>query len=785
MGKQLRTILLVALSYWVLARLGLLLAIPPGFATAVWPPSGLALGAVLIWGYSVAPGIWLGSFLANAPSALGGQFIFSALLLPAGIALGGTAQAMGSAYLIRRFTDPSCALIQDRTILRFFILAGPAGCCISASIGVTLLFLVGKTTLSGFTLNWMTWWAGDTIGAMIFTPLMLVFFGRPETIWEMRRNSVALPLCLSFALVTAFFFDVRQGEQQQRQDEFRRLAELATGNIEDEFQHYQNALYSLRALFDSTGSVSREAFHVFAAQLTGHVNGLQAVEWASHVSNSRRGLFEREQSDTGNVDFSIREKTPAGRLLSAAERDEYVVVTYIEPMESNRPALGYDVASEPKRRAALERARDFNLISATAPIELVQENRRQSGVILFLPVYGIEAASASIGQRRLALKGYVLGVLRVGDVIDTALSSLGGQRQRLRLRLADEDIGQAIPAFYSDPGFPVQAELQAQQTLNLGGRRWLLEISGVTEDFSQPLTAWYVLLGGMLFCGMLGGFLLIVTGRTLRTEALVLERTQALQQLNESLEQRVRDEIEENLQKERLLIQQSRSAAMGEMIGNIAHQWRQPLNALGLTLVNIQDAYEYNELTGEYLASQISGGNQLIHKMSTTIDDFRHFFRPCKDLQTFSAKQAIDEAVALVSASFDNNNIGIELDAGDGILILGFPNEFSQVLLNLLANAKDAILAKRVGQGRVRIRLARDGQWVMVTIADNGGGIPPAVLDKIFEPYFSTKEMGTGIGLYMSKMIIEKSMGGHLDGRNGEDGAEFSIRCPPGLGVAH
>jgi len=252
---------------------------------------------------------------------------------------------------------------------------------------------------------------------------------------------------------------------------------------------------------------------------------------------------------------------------------------------------------------------------------------------------------------------------------------------------------------------------------------------------------------------------------------------QALKELNDSLEQRVREESAKNREKDHLLIQQSRFAAMGEMIGNIAHQWRQPLNTLGLILANIEDAHNYNELTGEYLAKQVYGGRQLIQKMSTTIDDFRNFFRPHKEVEKFSVTNAIKDAISLVSASFSNNNIDIAFEACTDVFIMGFSNEFSQVLINLFANAKDAILQNQVAKGKVRVKLNLDGQNVVITIADNGGGIPESILDKVFEPYFSTKELGTGIGLYMSKMIIENSMDGHISACNQGNGAEFAIRC--------
>jgi PAS domain S-box-containing protein len=252
----------------------------------------------------------------------------------------------------------------------------------------------------------------------------------------------------------------------------------------------------------------------------------------------------------------------------------------------------------------------------------------------------------------------------------------------------------------------------------------------------------------------------------------------ALNQLNETLEQRVQEETEKNSQKEHLLIQQSRLAAMGEMIGNIAHQWRQPLNALTLVLANIEDAAKHQELTPEYLENQTRNGERLIQKMSSTIDDFRHFFRPQKEVEPFSAIAAIEEARSLASASFHNNNIELRLEMREDVQIVGFANEFSQVLLNLLSNAKDAILSRHIQNGMVTIRLSSNELSATIEVIDNGGGIPASAMEHIFEPYFSTKEMGTGIGLYMSKMIIETSMHGSILVRNEDSGTAFSIVCP-------
>jgi PAS domain S-box-containing protein len=259
-----------------------------------------------------------------------------------------------------------------------------------------------------------------------------------------------------------------------------------------------------------------------------------------------------------------------------------------------------------------------------------------------------------------------------------------------------------------------------------------------------------------------------------------LKRTETeLLHLNEILELRVSQEVERNLKHEHMLIQQSRMAAMGEMIGNIAHQWRQPLNSLGMLLFNIKDAYQFNTLDAAYLDQAVADGSRMVQKMSTTISDFANFFRPDKEMKIFSMLAQIKEAIALVESSFQNSNISIHIDAPHVLRLLGFPNEYSQVLLNLLTNAKEAILVhNQPYAGRVEIVLtAQDGQGC-VSVCDNGGGVPEEILDRIFDPYFSTKERGSGIGLYMSKMIIERNMNGRITAKNIDGGAKFSVCAP-------
>jgi len=239
------------------------------------------------------------------------------------------------------------------------------------------------------------------------------------------------------------------------------------------------------------------------------------------------------------------------------------------------------------------------------------------------------------------------------------------------------------------------------------------------------------------------------------------------------------ESYQKNMEQECMLIHQSRMADMGEMIGNIAHQWKQPLNALSILLFNIKDAFQCNSLDETYLNEAIATGNRLILKMSTTITDFRNFFRTDKEIKAFSAQEQIREAVALVEASFEKSNISVHIDAPRDISLQGLPNEYSHVLLNLLSNARDAIVKHLPPiSGRVDIAITEQDGLGCVSVRDNGGGIPADIIGRIFDPYFSTKKDGSGIGLFMSKLIIAQHMNGNIKAKNIDGGTEFRIWVP-------
>jgi len=258
----------------------------------------------------------------------------------------------------------------------------------------------------------------------------------------------------------------------------------------------------------------------------------------------------------------------------------------------------------------------------------------------------------------------------------------------------------------------------------------------------------------------------------------VQAKTQELQALNQTLGERVTQEVAKNREQEQFLIQKSKFIALGEMISNIAHQWRQPLSELSAVLMALKIRYFSASLTPQIVQEKSQEAERLIEYMSQTIDDFRHFFAPDKQKTVFSIKPRIDSVLSICHASLKNHAITLHVQAFEDANVLGFQSEYEQVLLNLITNAKDALLTSKPKNPTVRIRLAVSEDTVSLHVKDNAGGITISPIEKIFEPYVTTKEgaHGMGIGLYMSKMIIETNMGGVLSATNEEDGANFEVR---------
>ena len=340
----------MAVFYYGLGRLALLLAIPPGYASAIWPPAGLALAGMLAFRYRVWPGIFVGHFLVNLfPSfeaSLAVPFI-KTVYLAMSIAAGGTLQAALGAFLIRRFVGYPNRLDNEKDIIFFLLLGGPFSCLVGATFGATTLLFLRLVPPADYPFNWFTWWVGDVIGVMLVTPVLVIWaVGRREATLR-RQLSVAGLLMVMLALVVVFFAASRRSEERRLEHELKSEAEALRNAIEKSFKVYLKLTESVATYYMSDSAVTSTDFSHFTAPLLAHHSGVQALGWYPRVDDAERGKFEDATRRDGIRGFEIEEVDPNGRMIRAARPHVYFPARQLEPHKANEDLLG--LTSSPPR----------------------------------------------------------------------------------------------------------------------------------------------------------------------------------------------------------------------------------------------------------------------------------------------------------------------------------------------------------------------------------------------------------------------------------------------------
>jgi diguanylate cyclase (GGDEF)-like protein len=525
---MLRLNFFLALGYFLGGYWGTLVAIPPSHASSIWPAAGIALAAMVVRGKKVMPGIWLGAFFTQVYA-----FLDTANLenIPTSLLIGGiagtaaTAQAVVGAWLINRHIGVNNPLIDDRSILHFFALGGPLSCMISASSGIVTLYLEGVISLENMAVSWMTWWVGDVIGVLIFTPFLLCFMGLPRNQWRLRINSVAMPLLILSLLVAALFQLGKQQEQARLGAIFEERVNLLHNALQNEINRHIEINQTLKAFFDSSITVTPGEFKSFTQGIFSGEEALKALEWIPRVTAANRAYYEQLLGPG----FSIREPGVNQAMMPVSPRAEYFPIAYVEPLQGNERALGFDIASNPRAYQALQLARDTGETIATGVIHLVQDTENHPGAVIYSPVYQPGQALNTLEQRRQYLRGIVAGVLRIGDEI----SKVKRHFADLQILLKINDDGVELFNEKADtsmlmPAFPT---LEKILPLPLANRVWRVTYRAAPQFYQTQVSwnIWWLILSGFLLTGLTGLGSLMLTGRTLQTEDIVKIRTRELE----------------------------------------------------------------------------------------------------------------------------------------------------------------------------------------------------------------------------------------------------------------
>jgi PAS domain S-box-containing protein len=500
--------LVLALAYVITGRLGLLLAVPPGYASAIFPPAGIAIGAALVGGRHTLPWIFVGSCLLNlwVGYAVQQESAWLVITLALWIAAASVSQAAVGAWLLRHLINYPMALDSVRDVARF-LLVSPLLCVTSATVSLGGMAVLGVISISQIGPNWFAWWIGDTLGVLLFLPLLMVLVGEPRTLWRSRAKSVALPMLLFFAIFVAIFVRTRAWERAQSLAEFQFLSRDLSDKLQSQMAAQEDFLQQLSVFLSGPLGVTRADFSALTSRILQRFPAIEAVEWAPRVAGADREGFEAEQRRAfGN--FVIGQWDSHARLLPAGDRAVFYPVTYVEPLQGNEATVGLDLASDPVRSAAIEETIHSHAVVATAAVRLGPENPLQGQLLVLAVPNGANGP----------------GVLSVVLRMDKILKALvGPAAPTIAVTLIDQQANQPLlDNFRARVGVP-----RHEQLITFGTRTYYVRTEP-TELYltrHQSWQSWAVLVIGVLSTSLLGGLLMLSTGERQRFAELLSERT--------------------------------------------------------------------------------------------------------------------------------------------------------------------------------------------------------------------------------------------------------------------
>lgn len=891
---------LMAGGYLLAGRLGQLLSVPPDYATIVWPASGIALAGMLLTKNRVWPGLFLGAVLTNSWTGLleasNLQDVLNALPVPLGISVGAVAQAWLGAYLIRRIVGYPNALMQDRLVLGFSALGGPVACLVGATTGVISLWYGGIIEPSTVAWNWLTWWAGDTIGVVIFTPLTIILLGRPRQIWRPRVRSVLLPAAAVFSATVAAFIWIQIAEQSSLQKRFAGVAENANQQLEEQLLGHLDALHAIEGFYAGSRSVRRDEFASFNQHSLARHPGIVAIGWLQKIEHEDRAEYIARMNARGHTGHQITELSPERLYRKSEDREVYFPVQYLVPENNLVFPLGFDVSSAPSFAKVMQKCRDSAAHVATAPLVVEDQDSLASRIFVFAPIYDADPKLVPIADLPEHLSGFVVSVLDVGAVVRAALPEW--EAGEYSLTIYDETIDSDKSPVYSQserrsghkPSEVAPALLQGLEVsrwILLADRHWRCEFQP-TPDFYLAWAnrnTWWVLVSGLALTAMLSVFLLMLGGRTARIEASesryldlyehapdmfisIDVTTQRVIECNKTFLQatgfprkeivdrhiydlfdpdsraevqrgrrvflesgRAKDlelklvcadgdliDISMNVlavrdaqgqlsycravlrditakkrveaqmkQQEQELAHVARLSMMGEMATGLAHELNQPLAAIAAyaegALIRIRDGNPDNSKL-ERVLTRIAAD---AHRAGEVISRLRQFVKKQEtERREIDLNELVREVANFVAPDTKKREVMLGLDLEEPLpTVSGDAIQIQQVLLNLVRNGCDAMASLDPYRRQVTIRTRHNANnEVELSVDDCGHGIPQGVDLKVFEAFFTTKEDGLGLGLAISRSIVESHGGRIWATPNLDGGTSFQFSLPATNGVA-
>ena len=739
-------VLLLALGYVCLGQFGLWLAIPPGYASPVWPAAGLALAMLLLGGLRLWPGVFLGSFLTNAWSAFQDASLQSFLdssPISLGIATGATVQAVAGYLLVRRHLGDLDVLRMGHRVLVLMLLGGPVACVLSASVGVSVLVLSGTVQPAGFGFSLFTWWVGDSIGVLTVTPLVLLLAKRPYQEWWRQQSMVAAPLLLTIAAAVALFFYSSQSEQEALHERFIDRANDLTHAARDSLRDAADALVPLQSLFHASEEVTRQEFRSFSAALMRLYPQLFGLGFAE--------IVKKEDIDAFKVELAALPGEPlAPRSIGPLLVGRHVLLRYAEPEAVNGHAIGIDLASEPSRFDALRQALVSNSWAVSAPLSLSTIDQPHVGAVLALPVYPDPHVGSGPEPGEKAI-GFVLTALNLQSMLKEQLS--GAEAWGIRYSISDNTGVGPGQTILQSSGFDPDDLLSTHREILPWGNRKLHFAYQLDPQYllaHRTWKAWSILAGGLLFSGLFGALLLVLVGRNKVIEEVVQMQTADLARSNRDLAQ---------------------------FAYVISHDLKAPLRTIGgFAQIIEEDHGQQLPPEARALFNQMRQGTQQMGEMVSSLLQLAQIGQN-REPEDVDMQQLLEEVLSTFAADMASKHCSVH--KGPLPTLPGVRVELKQLLQNLVGNA---LKFQTRSPCRIDIRCEKAGSDWLFAVRDQGPGIPDNKIEHIFAPFARLDTQrdieGQGIGLSICQRVVE-THGGKIWAENAADGgAIFLFRLP-------